>query len=211
MAGTIMAGQTSNYNFDYPTSTDYVKDGATAIQELADDVDATLFTALGGDYPGLRLVKKQTIGSAVASVTVTDAFSATYDAYKILIIGGVSSVTNNIQLKLGSTVSGYYSGVVDINYATASLVGFGDNNAAIWQYVGYCTSSTITFDCDLHNPFAAKVTGINFRRMPTAVGSGSGTGSGFLNTSLSYTSFTVQPGSGTFTGGTIYVYGYGAS
>jgi len=35
-----MAGTTSNFGFDYPTSTDYVKDGATAIQGLADDVDA---------------------------------------------------------------------------------------------------------------------------------------------------------------------------
>jgi hypothetical protein len=35
-----MAGTTTNFGFDYPTSTDYVKDGATAIQELADDVDA---------------------------------------------------------------------------------------------------------------------------------------------------------------------------
>jgi hypothetical protein len=35
-----MAGTTTNFGFDYPTSTDYVKDGATAIQALADDVDA---------------------------------------------------------------------------------------------------------------------------------------------------------------------------
>ena len=35
-----MAGTTTNFGFDYPTSTDYVKDGATAIQTLADDVDA---------------------------------------------------------------------------------------------------------------------------------------------------------------------------
>ena len=35
-----MAGTTTNFGFDYPTSTDYVKDGATAIQGLANDVDA---------------------------------------------------------------------------------------------------------------------------------------------------------------------------
>ncbi len=83
-----MATTTPNYGWDVPTSTDYVKDGATAIETLGDDIDSTLWTALGGTYPGLRLIKKQTIGSGVASVSVTDAYSATYEAYKIIITGG---------------------------------------------------------------------------------------------------------------------------
>jgi hypothetical protein len=66
-----MATTTPNYGWDVPTSTDYVKDGATAIETLGDDIDATLYTALGGAYPGLRLVKKQTVGTGVVSVTVT--------------------------------------------------------------------------------------------------------------------------------------------
>ena len=34
---------------------------------------------------------------------------------------------------------------------------------------------------------------------------------GMLNNTTSYTAFTITPGGGTLTGGTIYVYGYGAS
>jgi hypothetical protein len=37
-----MAGTTSAFGWDYPTSTDLVKDGATAIQTLATDIDTSL-------------------------------------------------------------------------------------------------------------------------------------------------------------------------
>jgi len=40
---------------------------------------------------GLTFIKSQTIGSAVSSVTVTGAFSATYDNYLITINGGAGS------------------------------------------------------------------------------------------------------------------------
>jgi hypothetical protein len=36
-----MAGVTTNNGWDYPSSTDYVKDGATAIQTLATDIDTS--------------------------------------------------------------------------------------------------------------------------------------------------------------------------
>jgi len=41
-----MAGVTTNNGWDYPTSTDYVKDGATAIQTLATDIDTSVGTGL---------------------------------------------------------------------------------------------------------------------------------------------------------------------
>ncbi len=41
-----MAGVTTNNSWDYPTSTDYVKDGATAIQTLATDIDTSVGTGL---------------------------------------------------------------------------------------------------------------------------------------------------------------------
>ena len=50
---------------------------------------------------GLTYVKQQTIGNGVASVTVSDAFSATYDNYKIVINGGATSAQTSISLQLG--------------------------------------------------------------------------------------------------------------
>ena len=91
---------TTNYSWTTPDNTAYVKDGASAIRTLGSSVDTTLFTALGGTYPGMRLVKKQTIGTAVSSVNVTNAFSATYENYLILISGGVASTTADFGFSL---------------------------------------------------------------------------------------------------------------
>jgi hypothetical protein len=54
---------------------------------------ATLLTQqfLALVLPALTLIKTQTIGTAVSSVTVTGAFSTTYDNYKIIVSGGVAS------------------------------------------------------------------------------------------------------------------------
>jgi hypothetical protein len=41
-----MATTTPNYGWPVPTSTDYVKDGATAIEALGDAIDASVFTQL---------------------------------------------------------------------------------------------------------------------------------------------------------------------
>jgi hypothetical protein len=204
-----MAGQTSNYNFDYPTSTDYVKDGATAIQELADDVDATLFTALGGAYAGLRLIKKQTIGSAVSTVTVTGAFSATYDNYKILISGGTGSTgQTDLMLTLGSTTTGYYSARPYVVWG-GTTTNITDNNAARWGAVGYSDTSGTQANFELCNPFITTKTVMSADVLYRA--GGSAWCGGYLDNLLSYTAFTIAPAAGTLTGGTIYVYGYGTS
>ena len=157
MAGSIMAGQTTNYLFDYPTSTDYVKDGATAIQTLATDVDTTLFTALGGSYPGLRLVKKQTIGTAVSSVTVTSAFSATYENYLIKVTGGVASTANEFQIQLsGITTSVYYSNLLYNSYGFTTPLA-GSTTAGAFQWCGNGSTSNIFSQVDITSPFLTKV------------------------------------------------------
>ena len=204
-----MAGQTTNYLFDYPTSTDYVKDGATAIETLADDVDATLFTALGGAYPGLRLIKKQTIGTAVSSVAVTSAFSATYDNYRIVVIGGAASVSNSISLQLGATTTGYYYSASGRTYANAAL-SFGGAPGAAFSF-GEASASGINGVMDLFLPFASDETSYTAQAALFTTTGYQYTSGGFLNNSTSYTGFTILPASGTLTGGTIYVYGYGAS
>jgi hypothetical protein len=202
-----MAGQTTNYLFDYPTSTDYVKDGATAIETLADDVDATLFTALGGAYPGMRLVKKQTIGTGVSSVNVTGAFSATYQAYKIIIAGGVGSTTQSISLKMGAASNGHDSGLIYVGYAGGSVLSDSFSNQANWLLAGYSTVSGNNMNVDLINPFLSAIT-----RMTTGFSDqfNAGTYTGRQSSTTSFTDFTVAV-AGTITGGTIYVYGYGIS
>jgi hypothetical protein len=207
-----MATTTPNYGWDVPTSTDYVKDGATAIETLGDDIDATLWTALGGAYPGLRLVKKQTIGSGVSSVNVTSAFSATYEAYKIIITGGVGSASNAIlRLQLGASSSNYFEFLIYGGYAAAAVGGANNNGTAgFFQWAGGSDTNGIYLNVDLQNPFLAKYTRFgSSQSFNTSVETG--TDSGIHKTATSYTDFTISPNTGTLTGGTIYVYGYGAS
>jgi hypothetical protein len=206
-----MATTTPNYGWDVPTSTDYVKDGATAIETLGDDIDATLWTALGGTYPGLRLIKKQTIGSAVSTVAVTSAFSATYEAYKIVVTGGVASTGSMIQLQLGSTTTGYYNAGFYATYAGGSVLNTPTSNGSNWSHCGYGNTNSIYMGIELFNPFLAKNTQMTSSAAQSATGGIGLFNSGYLNDTTSYTGFSLIPAVGTLTGGTIYVYGYGIS
>jgi hypothetical protein len=200
---------TTNYSWTTPDNTAYVKDGASAIRSLGSSVDSTLFTALGGAYPGLRLVKKQTIGTGVSSVTVTGAFSATYENYLIQINNGKTSASNiPINLQLGSTATGYYS---SLNYSTwggSSALNSGNSNIGFFRYVGTATSDAILFNCQLNAPFLSTWTSFQSQFADSAA---AGICTGNLQNTTSYTAFTISANSGTMTGGTIYVYGYGAS
>ena len=202
---------TTNYSWTTPDNTAYVKDGASAIRTLGSSVDTTLFTALGGAYPGLRLIKKQTIGSAVSSVAVTSAFSATYENYKIIVSGGSGSTPASLNLQLGSTTTGYYNAGVFVTYAAAGPTATAQANAANWSQCGFQNTNGIHANIDLITPFAAKnsiVTSTAHQLTTTGAGLFNG---GYLNDTTSYTGFTILAGAGTMTGGTIYVYGYGAS
>jgi hypothetical protein len=206
-----MATTTPNYGWSVPTSTDYVAQGAVAIETLGDSVDSTLFTALGGAYPGLRLVKKQTIGSGVSSVTVTDAFNATYENYKIIITGGVGSVTASIHLQLGTSPgTNYKFGIGYIAYATGNPVSYSSSTGTTrFLDVGGMSTASQNFNVDLHSPFASRQTMMVTQYSQTDVGSVWGAGA--QQSTTSFTAFQVATGTGTMTGGTIYVYGYGAS
>ena len=205
-----MAGQTTNYLFDYPTSTDYVKDGATAIQTLATDVDTTLFTALGGTYPGLRLIKKQTIGSAVSSVNVTGAFSATYTNYKVIVSGGVSSTAAiTLSLRVGNPGNNFYGALILAGFTSGTPTSNGTNNQANWNNVGFGNTNGLFLSAELQSPFLTTFTSCQSQWFDN--NANTGTFTGMLNNALSYTDFTITPSTGTLTGGTIYVYGYGTS
>jgi hypothetical protein len=157
---------------------------------------------------GLTLIKSQVIGTTVSTVNVTGAFSATYDNYKIIISSGVTSTTANVSMQLGATATGYYAGVGGVVYSSGSFTGVSDNNAVAWTYAGYSSTSAISFNADLQNPFLSKNTIIFSQRSTATTGASGAYNSGFLNNTTSYTDFTLGLSTGTFTGGTIRVYGY---
>ena len=74
-------GTTTNNGWTYPESTDLVKDGATAIETLATNIDTTL-----GVYATPMGVHLSTVTfSGVTSVSLAaDTFTSTYDDYRII-------------------------------------------------------------------------------------------------------------------------------
>lgn len=162
-------------------------------------------TAVGNS--GLVYIKSQTIGTGVSSVTVTNAFSSTYDNYKIIVSGGVgSSGGTNLQLQLDGLTSGYYGGASTANYQTGAFVGFGMNGLSQWTYAGFVNTTICLADIDVYQPFLTARKW--YRATPINSGDGFGQAIGEVIHTSSITGFKIIPSSGTITGGTITVYGY---
>lgn len=274
-----MATTTTNFGWDIPQSTDLVKDGATAIAALGQDIDTAFIDLKGGttgqvlakasntdlDYSwvaqddsnaiqnaivdakgdliaataadtparlavgtngqvltadstastgikwatpatpasGLTLAKTQTIGSAVSSVTVSDAFSSTYDAYKVVITGGAADASREIVLTLGSTTSGYkWTILVNTYNNTLTTVGSSsDSSISVFR----ATTSGINIEFDVLSPNLAKNTAVTGMTVDNGQWNFV---NGVVPNTTQYTAFTLTTNSGTLTGGTIRVYGY---
>jgi hypothetical protein len=182
----------------YETDTDltYIY-GGSAWQQVSGG------TAVGNS--GLVYITSATVGTGVSSVTVSGAFSATYDNYRIIYAGGTMSAAQRFGMTLGSSVTGYYEGLTYVNY-TGTTGAAGGSNIAAWQYIGGGNTISAGFVVDLQNPFLAQYTQMN------AVGALQTTQAtwdqGIHAVATSFTAFTVTPVSSTITGGTITVYGY---
>jgi hypothetical protein len=162
---------------------------------------------------GLWLVKTQTVGTGVSSVTVNNAFSADYDNYKIIWSGGQSSAAAEIymQLTTGGTAStaSYYGALAWVSLTTAAVSGASDNNAARWSWAGAgagANDGAASLNVDLLGPYLAKRTRLHNAQVVYATVYGTYTGLHDLGNS--YDGFKLTPYSGTISGGTIRVYGY---
>lgn len=148
-----------------------------------------------------------TIGSSVTSVVINNAFSATYNNYKIIMAGGTTGDTT-INLQLNGSSTGYYAGYMFVGYG-GTTSGFSDSNTSSWQYVGAGRASGFFASFELYLPFVSnRVTGMASQgRVDATTGGGSLMGSGYHNVAASFTGFTFLAAT-PMTGGTVCVYGY---
>jgi hypothetical protein len=156
---------------------------------------------------GLELIKVQTIGSAVGSVTVTDAFSATYDNYKI-VMSTTGTATHSIDIKFGSSVTGYYGILLYSEIVGGVSTVAVRNNATQLNWVGGCAGNGFpsTAVMDILSPFSSTYTKVVNATYQDGVAYGVMQGDHRI--ASSYTSFILTPNNGTLTGGTVRVYGY---
>lgn len=154
---------------------------------------------------GLTLISATTVGSGVASVTISNAFSATYDNYRVLISTVDAAAGNDVDLTFGATATGYYGFLENFNATagTTNIEYFNNTTAFTLAYAGTNDDTTVTMD--ILAPNLAK------RTVWTAMWNGSnfnGMSVGQLQNTTQYTAFTLTAVGTTFTGGTIRVYGY---
>jgi hypothetical protein len=143
----------------------------------------------------LELVKSQTVGSAVASVVVTDCFNSTYDNYKI-VYNDMTSSSGQLKIQLTSITTGYaYNDAFSV--WNSGYTGRGSNSSSSF------TGGDYYVNFDLMNPNRA------LRKSGFGI-SNDNNATLFLNfynaSTTQSTGFTLSATS--MTGGTIYVYGY---
>jgi hypothetical protein len=166
---------------------------------------SVFFASAAASASGLTLVKTQTIGSAVTSVAVTGAFSATYDAYKITLSGGVASIATDIQMTLTGGSNSYSYNLISTSFSSSVVSGTPVSAGTNWGYVGAGTVNRLDMNCDITDPFSAKFTTMNSRVITNAF---AGVSNGVHGQAASFTGFSLLSSAGTFTGGEIRVYGY---
>jgi hypothetical protein len=162
-----MATTTPNYGWTVPTSTDLVKDGATAIETLGDAIDASMNTALGTKKAGMVLLNTTSF-SGVASQNFPTVFSATYDSYFI-----VFTFHGSTGAKAAFRVSSGSSPVTTSTYAFKTILS-GTNSDSILQTrnaagsyleIGDIASGAaagfVGGSMTVSNPFTANRTGVS--------------------------------------------------
>lgn len=160
---------------------------------------------------GLDYIKQQSVGSGVASVLVTSAFTSAYQNYKIIYTGGAGSGSHAIGLRFGigatMTITNYFGVAAFQNLGASAWQQAQDNpsNAANW--VGGGGTSHSIMSLDVFNPQYVSNTYMSGPFFQSDFGRFGITSYGQLS-STQFTSFTLYALPGTFTGGTIYLYGY---
>ena len=154
---------------------------------------------------GLWLVKSQTVGTGVSSVTVTGAFPSDYNAFKVVYQGGVASTGTTIGITLGASATGYSMSLPYVTYGSASPAGTSVSGGTYWALVGYGTASGMGLNVDIFDPNLARFTrGFGWYVSEAEAGAWAG----IHKVATAYTDMTLSFFGGTATGGTVSVYGY---
>jgi hypothetical protein len=169
-----------------------------------------VLTAAAMDSIGLWLVKTHQVVGTPTTITVTDAFNADYDAYKIVFTNSKNTtfdISFSMQLN-NATVNGYFGSFMFVNVSTNTIASASNNNDSSFSFVGSSGTGTLAggMVCDVINPFITGATSII--SSPLSYQNISGTYTGLQTTNASHTGFSLTAGAGAFTGGTIRVYGY---
>jgi len=158
---------------------------------------------------GLWLIRSQTVGSGVGSVTLSNVFSADYDNYRIIYSGGTLSTADTLPIQLqnsgGTSTTQYYTAYSGLVWTSGAAATYRDNNGPSWFVGGGGDTGYVNICVDILQPFGTRFTTINGTYIGT---DNAGAFAGIHRVSASYTNLVIDPATATMTGGTIRVYGY---
>ena len=173
----------------------------------AASLNANLSFAASSPAGGLTLISTTTVGTSVSSVTVTGAFSATYNNY-LIIASAISIATGatDIKLTLGGSAGSTYQNWGFFTTSGLAVTGNGGANLA-YASLGIYSAGLNSFTLQLQNPFATAATQFQCMNGNPSYG---GVQTGADTNAASSTAFTIATANA-MTGGTIRVYGYSNS
>lgn len=194
---------TTNYGWTIPNDDELVKNGAAAIRTLGQAIDTTAAAQFASGLVHINT----TDFSAVASQSLDNVFSATYDNYRILINNATGSTTNNINLRLrvggsdNSTASSYFRRGAVVSGATLSASQDTQNFLLLTSTLTNPASSSV----EVFNPF--KTTRTNFNVFSAPQDDIYYSWIGGHNQTVSYSGFSLIASTGNISG-SVSVYGY---
>jgi hypothetical protein len=204
---------TTNNGWPTPADTDLVKNGADAIRDLGQAIDTTL-----GVYspvtPGLVKINTTSF-SAVASQSINDVFSTTYNNYRIVCHLTNTSTADGLNLRL--RVAGADNSTSNYNGARVESNASASANRYFVGSTSFDVNATDDggvahgFVLDLQAPFATNRTVGQIISMGQDSGANYSSRSGgyVFSATTSFTGYTLFPGGGTITG-SISTYAYNA-
>jgi hypothetical protein len=150
-----------------------------------------------------------TVGSTVSSVVIANAFSSTYDNYKIVVSNVDFSIASGNWARFQLSASANHYSVITA-FAWGSTTQANSQNSAntAGSFISLQDTSNRTFSSfDVFGPNKAEFT---YWQGTWAGDNNTGTLNGYHDLATAYTGFTIAAvgAGGTMTGGTIRVYGY---
>ena len=107
-----MATTTPNYGWPVPTSTDYVKDGATAIEALGDAIDATVF-ALPSKVVQIKNTQSGTIATGTTTIPLDNTIPQITEGTQFITLSFTpTSATNNLMIDFVGYGAGNSTGAI---------------------------------------------------------------------------------------------------
>ena len=203
-----MATTTPNYGWTVPTSSDLVKDGATAIETLGDAIDASMNTALGTKKAGMVLLNTTSF-SGVASQSFSNFTSASYSKYRI--VGNATSTVDatglifRFRANVTDLATGYYGSGFASKFDNTSAMFTAENNGTSYKITNLDVALNSYFTFDFFKPSTTQV-GIIGQAQEADGGRNIAFGC-LTTTSTDATGFSLLTGSGNMTG-KVSVYGY---